>query len=85
MTVQALLESLLIHIMSNEAYAAAQHKQRINGADIDVFLCLFTKITTRLEFNLINFCIRRFSPGERAAVAQHINKGGGNHTIYIQN
>lgn len=45
MTVKALLESLLIHIMSNKTYAATQHKQRVNGADINVLLSLLTAIT----------------------------------------
>lgn len=39
MAVESLLESLLVHVVTNESYAAAEHKQRIDGTHIDVLLC----------------------------------------------
>lgn len=49
MAVESLLESLLVHVMTNESYAASQHKQRVDGAYIDVFLCLLAvKIQKKL-------------------------------------
>lgn len=38
MTVQALLQALLIHVVSDETDATTQHKQRIDRTDVDVFL-----------------------------------------------
>lgn len=44
MAVEALLQPLLIHIVANEADAASQHKQGINGANVYVLLRLLTEI-----------------------------------------
>lgn len=49
MAVESLLESLLVHVVTNESYAAAEHKQRVDGTHIDVFLCfLATKDSNKL-------------------------------------
>lgn len=85
MAVESLLESLLVHVMTNESYAATQHKQRVDGAHIDVLLCLLAvkiqnKLTTHLTLLELSLL-----PSEGAAVAQHIDESGGNDTIHIQN
>lgn len=49
MAVESLLESLLVHVMTNESYAASQHKQRVDGAHIDVLLCL---LAVKIEYKL---------------------------------
>lgn len=43
MTVQALFETFLIHVMANKSYAAAQNEQRVDRADINVLLCFLTE------------------------------------------
>lgn len=43
MSVEALLQALLIHIVADEADTAAQYEERVDGADVDVFLCFLTK------------------------------------------
>lgn len=40
MAVQALLQALLVHVVADEADAAAQHEQRIDRPDVDVLLRL---------------------------------------------
>lgn len=37
-SVESLLQALLVHVMSDESNAAAQHEQRVDGTDVDVFL-----------------------------------------------
>lgn len=44
MTVKALLQTLLIHVMTNETDTSAEHEQRVNGSDVDVFLSFLAKI-----------------------------------------
>lgn len=52
MAVESLLESLLVHVMTNESYAASQHKQRVDGAHIDVFLCL---LAVKIQYKLTTY------------------------------
>lgn len=42
-TVQALLQTLLVHVVADEADAAPQHKQRVDRSDVDVLLGLLTE------------------------------------------
>lgn len=43
MAVQALLQTLLVHVVADEADAATQHEQRVDRTDVDVLLGLLTK------------------------------------------
>lgn len=42
MTVQALLETLLIHVMTNKTDTSAKHEQRVDRSDVNVFLSFLT-------------------------------------------
>lgn len=42
-TVQTLLQTLLVHVVADEADATTQHEQRVDRTDIDVLLGLLTK------------------------------------------
>jgi hypothetical protein len=51
MSVQALFQSLLVHVMPNETYRTPQNEQRIDGPDINILLRLLTA-------NMKNFNLR---------------------------
>lgn len=42
-SVESLLQALLVHVMSDESNAAAQHEQRVDGANVDVLLSFLTE------------------------------------------
>lgn len=42
MTVQALLETLLVHVVTNEADTSSKHEQRVDRSDVNVFLSFLT-------------------------------------------
>lgn len=48
MAVESLLESLLVHVVANESYAATEHKQRVDGTHIDVLLCF---LAAKIQIN----------------------------------
>lgn len=41
-TVESLLQSLLVHVVADEADAATEHEQRVDCSHVDVFLRLLT-------------------------------------------
>ncbi len=54
MPVEALLQTLLVQVVADEAHAAAEHEERVQGADVDELLRLLpvataakTKVRTR--------------------------------------
>lgn len=47
MTVQALLQTFLVHVMADEPDAATQHEQRIDRTNVDVLLGLLTGIVEK--------------------------------------
>lgn len=42
MTVESLLQSLLVHVVADEADAATEHEQRVDRSHVDVFLRFLT-------------------------------------------
>lgn len=47
MAVKTLFQTLLIHVMANETYAATEHKQGIDGTNINVLLGFLTESKER--------------------------------------
>lgn len=45
MTIEALLQSFLVHVVSNETNTSAEHEQAIDSADIDILLGLLTEMS----------------------------------------
>lgn len=41
-TVQSLLQTLLVHVMTNKTDATAEHEQWVDGANVDVLLSFLT-------------------------------------------
>lgn len=46
-SVEALLQALLIHVMSNKTNAASQHEQGIDCANVDVLLSFLAESLTQ--------------------------------------
>lgn len=83
MSVEALLQALLIHVMADETDASSQDEQRVDGANVDVLLSFLARSS---PINIFNIQSKTFKdlPRESAAISQHVDEAGGNDTVDIQ-
>lgn len=91
MSIETLLQSFLIHVVSNEANATTQNEQRVDSSNVDVLLCFLAEVERKSEKVMLIFMIfiilkqNKILPRESSTIPQHINETAGDDSVNVEN